>query len=82
MGSTSRDSGTLIHSGLNRSLQTYSIYDIQGRLTHFYEAHVPTKQDGPAFLTEYKYVGTSSVLIATKETVVKWDSSYDFDVQP
>lgn len=82
MSGTSRESGMLIHNGLSKSLQTFSVYDVSGRLIEFHEARVSAKDGDPAFLTEYKYEGVTSTIIATKESVVKWDSSYDFDAQP
>ena len=82
MSGTSRETGVLIEGGMQRGLQTFSIYDAESRLESFYEAPTNAKHGAPAFLTQYKYNLLTSVIIATKETVSVWDSSYDFDALP
>lgn len=78
-GTTSRESGMLISTGLERGLQSFSVYDSLTRLIKIYESSPTVSSGGPAFLTEYKYDGDTSVLIATKESVVVWDSAWSFD---
>ena len=82
MVATSRETGILINRGMTRGIQSFSVYDLLSRLIAFYETSVGSKTGDPAMVTEYKYDGNTSVIVATKESVTVWDSSYDFDEQP
>ena len=77
--SGSRTTTSVINTAMKQGIQTYSIYDVHGRLSKIYETQRDQVADGPALLTEYKYDGTGSVLVATKESVVEWPIQYDFD---
>lgn len=75
----SRTTNAVINTAMKQGIQTYSIYDVHGRLSKIYESANNSVANGPALLTEYKYDGTSSVLVATRERVVEWPIQYDFD---
>ena len=79
---TSLESGIMISNAMKRGQQTYSIYDGISRLVAFYEAPINAKHGSGCFLTEYKYEGATSVIIATKESVAVWDSALEFDALP
>ena len=70
----------MIRSRLNRGTMTYSVYSpISGLLTELYEAQWDAVHDEPCLLTEIKYITDSTNVLATKETVVGWNSAWDFD---
>lgn len=78
-----------IRNQLEEGIQTFSVYDANGRIIQFFEATTDAVQDAPCLLTEFKYVdgpapaGTSHVVLASKETVALWDAAtYDFDGLP
>lgn len=64
---------------LSSGVMTYSVYDISRKLTHLYEAPSDVKHGEPCLLTEFRYVTGNSDIERTKESVVAWDSAWDFD---
>lgn len=75
-----------IKSQLTTGAKTYTLRDSSDRITHFYEASTEAETGTPCLLTMFKYVdgplGTSRHVLATKEFVVDWDSTWDFEAQP
>lgn len=69
----------VIRSTLAIGVQTYSIYDGDGRLTSVYEAPTGAIAGTPCLLTQFKYAPSSTRVIGTKETVEEWDTAWDFD---
>lgn len=72
-----------IKSQLTSGAKTYSLRDGSGRITHFYEAPHNANNGDACLLTMFKYtdgpLGSSRNVLATKEFVVAWDSSWDFE---
>ena len=69
----------LIRSGLLAGVMTYSVYDSANRLIEYYEAATDIEHGEPCLKSEYKYVGSTNIVLATRETVAQWDSAWDFD---
>lgn len=77
--SRSATTRTMIMSAMEVGMMNYSKYDADDRLEWILEAPAGSKDGDPAMLTMYKYDGSSSVIVATKEIISSWDSAYDFD---
>jgi hypothetical protein len=75
------DVGTIdmIRSKLAAGLVTYSTYDGNGRIIMIEEVPVYALHGDPSLVTELKYVGTTTSVLATKEYVGVWDASKHFD---
>jgi len=83
---TKIDPRDMISSQLRNGQMVYNIYDASGRLSEVYEAPLSSVTGNPCLKTIIKYVdgaaGTSRVIIATKESLATWDSSWDADLLP
>lgn len=69
----------MIQSKLKEGTLAYSQYDGQGRLVKVIEAPIYVKAGDPCLVTDLKYVGATTAVLATKEYVGAWDDSYHFD---
>jgi len=68
-----------IRGRLNKGTMTYSVYDANHMLIELYEAQWDAHHGEPCLKTEFKYVTDTTRLMASRETVVGWDSAWDFD---
>jgi hypothetical protein len=78
---SSENIGTVsaIRANLEAGVKSYCIYDASRRITHLYEATANCEHGDKCLLTRFKYVGDTSDILSTIETVVEWDSAWDFD---
>lgn len=58
---------------------SHSTYDSNGRIIVIREASVYAQTGDPVLVTELKYVGATTSVLATKEYVDSWDDIYHFD---
>lgn len=58
-------------------VKTKSFYDGSNRVTSRYEAVANSIHGGPALKTDYTYVGATTFVDASKESMGAWDSSWD-----
>jgi len=80
------DTRDMISSQLNNGQMVYNVYDASGRLSEVYEAPLFSVNGNPCLKTIIKYIdgaaGTSRVILATKESLSTWNSSWDADSLP
>lgn len=67
----------MIKTALEQGVKTYSVYDGSSRLVGFYEAPSDATNGTNCLLTEYGYVGASSRVEKTRESIAQWNSAYD-----
>jgi|GEM_PF-7102419 len=59
------------------AMKTYRTYDGSNRLEYQYECPVTTINGGKCIKTQYSYVGATTQVEKSKETVDAWSSAYD-----
>lgn len=82
MGAQDIKTRDMIQSKLNEGIVTYSSYDVVGRLVKLDEAPIYVLNGDPCLVTEFKYDGATTKLVATKEYVSTWNSANHFDNLP
>lgn len=62
----------IIKSNINEEVKSKIFYDVQNRPIAIYEAQNIAVDGTPCLLTQYSYVGTSSLVDYMKETEATW----------
>jgi hypothetical protein len=59
-------------------VKSKSVYDGSDRLITRYEAFANAENGQPCLKTDYTYVGITTKVDASKESLAVWDASWDF----
>lgn len=77
VGLSDVDTDELLQALGRESMKSKSFYDGSNRLITRYETLENVVNNGPALRTDYTYVGATTNVDASKETMSQWNSSWD-----
>mgnify|MGYP007082005526 CR=1 FL=1 len=67
----------LLNTVAKEATKTFSVYDGSDRLITRWEAPSNTVDGKPALKTEYTYIGVTTKLEKSRESIDVWSSAYD-----